>query len=164
MAERTIDTRDSITPRDGGSVVRGDTWRTEGIGRARSGEGRGITDAQQGPGPSASQMSALNELIKTNAPKTLSPFHANSATEPQLDTTNRSDAPGALYGTDDPFSILADLALRLFPNEETTPQTTYVPVMSGGGAGSSAGLVLLVVIIGGAGVWYYYKRKGAGNA
>jgi hypothetical protein len=163
---RTLEMGDGIMPRTtADTVARGDILRTEGIGRTRSGEGRTITTAEPvTPAPDYG-LTAINELIIRNAPATIGvPWnpHIDRNSNPQMDTTNRSDGPTPLYGTDDPFSIMADLALRLFPNEETTPQTTYVPVIGGsGGGGGNAALILIVLAALAGGAWWYFKKRGA---
>lgn len=88
----------------------------------------------------------------------------DSPTNGQIDSTNDSDSPPPLMGTDDPFSVVADLGRNLFGGGSGVPQTTYVPI-SGGGSGSAGGssmmlVVIALALIGGA-VWWYFKKRGS---
>ncbi len=173
MSDRTVSDREPIGPRQPVTIGRALPW---GNPIARDAGGRQIVEsAGQGaavtPGvffPFQGREGGSPFLNPSNIAPGVTvngvSRHIDQATDDELDTTNRSDGPTPIYGTDDPFSILADLALRLFPNQETTPTTTYVPVLgSSGGGGSSAAVLLLIVAGIGGGVWYYFKKRRASN-
>ena len=67
-----------------------------------------------------------------------------------------------LYSGDDPFSKLADLALRLFgaDNSSATTPTQYsvVPTQVGGGSSGTL-LIVLVLALAGFGVYWFYFRE-----
>lgn len=88
----------------------------------------------------------------------------DNTVDAEIDTTNKSDTPTTLYGTDDPFSILADYAARTFGLEgDNTPQTQYVPVSgaSSGGGGNGGMIVLVLLIAAGAAYYFFVVRKKA---
>lgn len=89
----------------------------------------------------------------------------NFMTSPDVDTTNRSDAPVPLYGTDNPFAILGDIFSRGYGGgtDPSAQQTQYVPVVASSGGGGNAGLVVVVLLLAVGAAYYYFvyrKRNG----
>lgn len=134
---------------------------------ARQIAGRGIVDYVPSNTPPPDLTWAQN-LRPTNDPDFVARqwgFHINTNAEAELDTTNNSDSPTTLYGTDSPFAILGDLFARSFGLQgDSTPQTQYVPLSGGSSGGSNAGLLIAVLLLAVGGAYYFFvyrKHSGA---
>lgn len=158
--------REPIAPRSTGTVA-ADTSRAVAEVRAplngRMIAGRGIVDyvADNTPAP---DLTWAQNLRPTNDPNFVAEhwgFHVDGGGNTELNTTNKSDAPTTLYGTDNPFAILADVFGRGFGQQgDSTPQTTYVPVTGGASSGGSPlMLVFLLLLVIGGGYYFFVYRK-----
>jgi len=86
----------------------------------------------------------------------------------EIDSTNSSDSPRPLYGTDSPFAILADLFARGggpgAEGEEATGNQ-FFPVGGGSGGSSNVAIIfILLAVVGAAYYFFIYKKKGGASA
>lgn len=176
---------------DRGPVERESTILTTGAGRTplTSPDRQGVSPERSGTGravvtDAAPQQSAT---LPDNFGQSFFPYRGQDGAAPFINapgTVNPeglipvlNPAPGnqsgvvgtvATYGADDPFSILADVFLRGFGNDDSgEPKQGPVVVgdagFSQGSSNSGLGLFVVVLVIGGGVAYYYWRKRRASN-
>lgn len=159
MPERTIETREPTGNRTVGSLAdsRNISTRT-GTTRGSVSDGRGITTIPSGSAPSEFELTELNRRINAHTGSLgLSYFLGNTtASNPQANDPSGIVPYRPLYGSDNPFQILADAFTRAFGGSVyNPPRESERTVIESAGSGTNwTLLIVLLAIGGGAYLWY----------